>query len=175
MNVLKQIPSFEIVVPGTADEFKKLFLQSYDNEHPTYFRTSRDVNALSQEVAFGKANVIKKGGKATIIAVGPMLDMVMNAVNDLDVTVLYYTTLAPFDFEALKCNSASGKILVCVPFYTGGLLEDILKATENKNVLIKEIGIPRIFPKHYGYTKEHYEEFGMTKESIRSRLLEIMD
>ena len=175
INVLKQIPGFQIVVPGTAEEFKTLFMQSYDNESPTYFRTSRDVNTASQQIFFGKANVIKKGEAATVIAVGPLLDMVVEATKDVDVTIIYYTTIAPFDAETLKKNVTNGKILVCEPFYTGGLLEDIVKALEGKSLSIKEIGVPHVFPSHYGYTRDHYKEFGITVESINSTVKELIN
>ena len=174
INALKQIPGFQIVVPGTADEFKILYEQSYDNLSPTYFRTSRDVNAQSQEVTFGKANVIKKGTKATVIAIGPLLDMVLEAVKDLDVTVLYYTTIEPFDELTLRDNYTTGKILVCEPFYTGGLLEDIINSLSGEKLMLKEIGIPHAFPSHYGYTRDHYKDFGLTIDSIKDTMLEMI-
>ena len=174
VNSLIQIPGFQIVVPGTADEFHSLFMQSYDNAYPTYLRTSRDVNAQSYDVSLGKANVIKTGGKATIIAIGPLLDMVLEATKDIDVTVLYYTSVKPFDYEALQKHVSDGKILICEPFYTGGVLEDIIKALDGERLLIKEIGIPHVFPSHYGYTRDHYKEFGITVDSIKATIVNMI-
>ena len=174
INALKQIPGFQIVVPGTSDEFKNLFMQSYDNDYPTYFRTSRDVNNHSCEVSFGKANVIKTGNALTIIAIGPLLDMVLEATRELDVTILYYTSIVPFDSETLRGNAKSGKVLVCEPFYTGGLLEDVINTLKGQRLLIEEIGIPHVFPSHYGYTRDHFNDFGITVDAIKNKVTDMI-
>lgn len=168
ISVLKQIPGMQIVVPGTADEFDVLYRSEYDNDSPTYFRLSRDVNKESRDVAFGKANVIKKGSLATIIAVGPLLDMVLDAVGDKDVTILYYTTLTPFDSETLYANSESGNVLICTPFYVNALLGDVINSLKDRKLCIKEVGMPIEFAKHYGYTRDHYRDMGVTAENIRT-------
>ena len=168
IGILKLIPNMQIVVPGTAKEFDDLYRESFFNKSTTYYRLSRDVNSNSNKVEFGKANVIKAGKKATVIAVGPMLDMVMMATEDLDVTVLYYTTLEPFDKTTLLNNCSSSNIVICTPFYEGVLLSDVIKSLDNKKLSIKEVSLPRIFASHYGYTKEHYELYGITVENIRN-------
>ena len=174
IGVLKQIPGMQIVVPGTADEFDVLFRTTYDNGSPTYIRTSRDVNSESRDISFGKANVIKKRTTATIIAVGPILDMVLSAVGDLDVTVLYYTTLAPFDQKTLIDNCNSNNIIICTPFYVDALLEDVITAMPNRKLCIREIGMPKEFIRHYGYTREHYVAMGLTSERINTEVKEVI-
>ena len=170
INVLKQIPDMQIIIPGTAEEFRELFLETYNNDFATYIRTSRDENKTTNKVKFGQAEVIKHGNKATVIAIGPTLDMVMEASQNLDVSVLYYTTITPFDYNCLYQNCFSGKLLICMPFYTGGLLEDINISLRNKPHQIFEIGIPHKFAEHYGYTKNHYEDFGITIENISNSI-----
>ena len=123
--ILTQIPNMQIIVPGTPDEFKSLFLSTYDNGCPTYIRLSRDVNKESRDVRFGEANVIRKGKAVTIIAVGPILEMVLEAAEGVDATILYYTTIHPFDANTLIEHSGSGKILVCEPYYEGAIDYDI--------------------------------------------------
>lgn len=174
IGVLKQIPGMQIVVPGTADEFDVLFRTTYDNGSPTYIRTSRDVNSESRNVSFGKANVIKTGTKTTVIAVGPMLDMVLSAVANLDVTVLYYTTLEPFDQKTLIDNCTSNNIIICTPFYVDALLEDVITAMPNRKLCIREIGMPKEFIRHYGYTREHYVAMGLTSERINTEIKDVI-
>src|SRR3989338_1343239 len=114
---------------------------SYANGKPTYFRLSERQNSKSRNVKFGKAEIVKKGKLATIIAVGPMLELAMMAAEGLDVTILYYTTIIPFDKKTLKENSKSGKILLCEPYYAGALLPEILEALSPKPVSVKSIGV----------------------------------
>ena len=118
VGVLKMIPGVEFIAPGTKKQFMQLFEQTYRNGKPTFFRVSDYPNKIPEldvDVQYGKANVIKKGSKATVIAVSVMLDEVWKACKDEDVTILYYTTLEPFDYETLKQNCSSGKILICEP------------------------------------------------------------
>ena len=89
-GVLKMIPGVEVVTPGTAGEFLRLFNQAYRNGNPTFFRVSDHPNKQYDiEVEFGKASVIQKGTKATVIAASVLLDDVMEVCQGKDVTVLY--------------------------------------------------------------------------------------
>lgn len=167
ISILKQIPGMQVIVAGTPEEFKALYVETYDNGSPTYLRLSREVNPLSYDVKFGKAVVVKSGKKGTIIAVGPMLKYVLEAAADLDVTVMYYTTVAPFDSDTLKNNLAGNSIVVCEPYYEGALDHDILDSV-NVPVRIKHVGMPLEFCKHYGTTKQNYEYMGITVENIKN-------
>lgn len=175
IGILKEIPNFQIIVPGTAEEFRQLYLETYNNGSPTYIRTSREQNTLSYPVKFGKANVIKTGSELTIIAVGNILQMVIDAVSDLDVTILYYTTIQPFDAETLKGNIANNnKVLLCEPYYKGALLYDIVESVNGK-LQIDMVGIPHEFCKHYGLTTECYEYMGLTKTEIRRKAIKMIE
>ena len=173
ISVLSQIPNMQILVPGTPDEFRSLYLSTYDNGCPTYIRLSRDVNSESSDVKLGEANVIKKGKGLTIIAVGPMLKMVLEAAEDYDVTVLYYTSIHPFDSKTLIENTDSGKVLVCEPYYEGALDYDITR-TLKREVLIDHCGMPHEFCKHYGTTKENYAEMGLSVENIKKKIKSLL-
>ena len=144
VSVIKMIPGCEFVAPGTAKEFIRLFNQSYRNGHPTFFRVSDHPNKeYDIDVEFGKANVIQRGSKVTVIAVSIMLDVVMKVCQDKDVTVLYYTTLEPFDHKTLAENCESGKILIVEPEYEGSLLYDIHKALPGRALQMDQVAFPR--------------------------------
>lgn len=176
VGVLKNIPGVEIIVPGTAAEFDRLFKSSYADGKPTYFRLSEKNNTQSYDVEFGKAFVIKKGSKATVIAVGPMLDRVKEACRDLDVAILYYTTLEPFDKETLintiSDSISGGIVFVCEPFYEGTLSFDVSKALSKIDVIprVIYIGVPREFIYHYGKSEDIDRHFMLRMEDIRDRI-----
>lgn len=173
--ILKNIPGMEIVVPGHPDEFDLLFKQSYSDGHPTYYRLSERSNRIAQEVSFGKATVIKQGGLATVLAIGTMLDWVVAATEDLDVTVLYYSTLSPFDVATLKENSSSHKILICEPYYGGSVLQEIHATHEGQPLLIDSICVPLNFLTNYGTSEEHDNAIGFNSDNIRARLLKLIN
>jgi transketolase len=168
--LLKTIPGMEIVVPGTSSEFDALFNESYNNDNPTYFRLSEFENKESNPVKFGKANIIKKGNLATIIVIGPLLDFVIEATKKTNVTILYYTTISPFDSEMLLANVPSEKILLFEPYYFGGLSTEIHLALKGKSINIKYIGVPHNFLTNYGSYDDQREYLGLTIESIQKQI-----
>jgi len=172
--VLRTLPGMEIVVPGTPGEFDRLFRAAYANPHPTYFRLSERSNPQTHEVEFGRANILKQGKKATVIAVGPVLPAVLAAVQDLDVTILYYTTVAPFDGDTLKQNNQGGKIVLVEPFYAGTLVADIHEALGTASAAIETIGVPHRFLTDYGHAEEHDEAIGLTPAGIRKRITDFV-
>lgn len=167
--ILMNIPGIQIVVPGTPEDFHALFMQSYGNDKMTYFRLSERSNKNRFPVRFGKINVVKKGKKATVIAVGPLLDIVMAATKDMDVTVLYATTIRPFDLDALKKNMAGDRVLICEPYYSGAITGEAISASK-KPLKIDLLGVPKEFLNGYGTPEQHDGYIGLTEKNIRNRL-----
>lgn len=165
--ILRTLPGMEIVVPGTPVELDVLFRATYANSHPTYFRLSERGNPWTYDVQFGRAGVIRQGKLATVIAVGPMLGLVLEATKGLDVTVLYYTTVAPFDTHVFNIILPTNNIIVVEPFYEGTLAPDVMAAMESKSVRLLSIGVPRRFLTNYGKAADHDLAYGLTPASIR--------
>lgn len=153
IKIIDTIPNSKIVVPGTAKEFDILFRQIY-LKGLNYFRLSEKTNLKNIKVNFGKANIIKKGKLATIIAVGPTLSDVISATRNLDVTILYYTTIEPFDAQTLKENLSNNKIVTIEPYYKGVLASKIIETIGDQSISIKTIGVPHEFIHHYGQVSE---------------------
>ena len=171
VGALMQIPNMQIVLPGTAKEMDHLMMEAYDNGSPTYFRLSESSNAVEHDVSFAQAVVVKRGTKATIIAVGTMLPAVMEAAADLDVTILYYTTIRPFDRKTLLQNLPTNKILLCEPYYTGALTTEIVMTCRDNPVRLDFVGMSCEVPKTYGTVQENLAVFGMDAKSIREKIL----
>ncbi|MBR4703113.1 MAG: alpha-ketoacid dehydrogenase subunit beta [Oscillospiraceae bacterium] len=169
--VIKSVPGCEFVAPGSARQFLQLFDQSYRDGHPTFFRVSDHPNTeYDVDVRFGKANVIQTGTKATVIAVSVLLDEVMKVCRGQDVTVLYYTTLEPFDRETLAANCPSGKVLIVEPEFEGTLLYDVYKALPGRALQIGQVAFPREIFRNYGTYQEKMEYYGLTAENISEKL-----
>lgn len=175
INLLSNIPNMQIIVPGTAKEFAQLFQQTYNNNKSTYYRLSDYKNTIEQKVQFKKANIVKKGKKATVIVVGPLLDKVIEATKNLSVTILYYTTVLPFDSKTLIENNNQNKILICQPFYSGILTTLVASAFNNQKIMINEISIPKKFSNHYGTGKDQEINAGFTETNIRSKVKKIIN
>lgn len=174
-GVLKMIPGVEVVTPGTAGEFMKLFEQTYRDGKPTFFRVSDHPNCdYDLDVSFGKAEVVQRGTQATVIAASVMLDIVMQVCCDKDVTVLYYTTLSPFDGETLRRECRNGKILVCEPHYAGTLDYDIMKAMEGEPVRLAHVGFPREIFRNYGTYEEKIDYYKLNCGQVSLELAKLV-
>lgn len=170
---LMSIPNMEIVCPGTSKEFDSLITQSYNNGNPTYFRLSEYENDEDNITEFGKGKLIKKGSKATIVCFGNMLKNVLRAVNDIDVTILYYNTIKPFDCKLLLDNF-SETIIVCEPFYEDSTNILITKSLEGKSHKLFNIGIPHKFLTNYGKKEEHDNYLKLDEISLKERILKCL-
>lgn len=173
INILINIPNIEIVVPGNSEEFDVLFKQSYANEKMTYFRLSERENQNKVTVKFGKANIIKKGTLGTIIVVGPLLDKVTGATKNLDVTIIYLTTLRPLDTTLIKKYITGDKVLICEPYYSGAITEAVLQLTD-KPIKIDFLGVPKEFLDNYGTTEEHDDYIGFTEKQICDKVKKLI-
>ena len=170
VGILKNLPGMEIVLPGTSQEFDILFHQGYTNGHPTYYRLSERSNSLECKVTFGKAEVIRKGSRLVIVAVGSALEQVIEAAKDFDVTILYYTTVMPFDVVTLKENTNCSKLLLCEPYYTGILSSEIITALFPNPITLDYAGVPLKLLTNYGLVEEHDEQIGLTSKHIKNKI-----
>jgi len=175
LGLIKMIPSVNFIAPGTATEFGSLFEQTWHCPEPIFYRISDHPNQVEVPTIYGKAAVIQRGTKATVIAVSTMLDMVTQACSGLDVTILYYTTLEPFDWHTLWLETHSNKILICEPHYEGTLTHDVISALPDRALHIRNVGFPREIFRNYGTYEEKLEYYGLTHERIYDTLRELLE
>ncbi len=171
---LRLIPEMEVLGPGTPSQFVSLWNACHNNGRPTYFRLTDYSNRMDCPVKFGEAAVVKRGSKATVIAAAETFDTVMEAACNMDVTVLYYTTFAPFDYETLRKECRGEKIFICSPFYEGTLAADVQTAMAGRPVVIKEHSVPLTILRNYGSKKEKDEYCGLTPLVIKRELEEFI-
>lgn len=170
VGALRQIPGMEIVLPGTDEEFDQLLMSEYNNGRPTYFRLSERCNKASNEVAFGKGTVIKKGKLGTAVVIGTLLDQALEALGDLDVTILYYTTVKPFDKALLKEYTVRNHVLLIEPYYYGTLSEEIISSFIGESLKLDFIGVPHEFLANYGNVQQNDEYCKITSYEIRKKM-----
>jgi transketolase len=165
------IPGMRVVVPGAGGEVDAVVRSSLDGRAATYVRTSTSANAESRPLAPGGLSVVRRGRGATIVAVGPMLDRVLAATSDLDLSVLYATTVVPLDAVTLR-DVAGPDLAVVEPFYGGTLAAEISSALHDRPIRLVSIGVPRRVDSRYGTPEEHDRANGLASAGIRRRLLE---
>ena len=91
-------------VPGHPDEVPPLLRDAAASDDPVYLRLSAQRNAGAYRGRRRAAGGPATPGRARrcVVAVGPMLDPALAAVDGLDVTVAYTHTPRPFDTAGLR-------------------------------------------------------------------------
>lgn len=170
VGILRLIPGIDVLTPGTPSQFITLWDDCHNNGRPSYFRMTDHCNQLDCPVEYGKATVLKRGSKGLVITAAETLDIVWQTAKDMDVTVLYYATIAPFDTATLREVYSSGDIFVCSPFYEGSFSADIQKALEGKQFSIRECSVPLEIIRNYGTKHDKDVYCGLTEENIKKEL-----
>jgi transketolase len=172
VQAVASIPGLEVLLPGTAEETDALVRSSYANGRPTYLRTSVVENDMPVEPAPGGLTVVRRGSDATVIAAGPFLSRTLAALDGIDSTVLYATTLAPLDAETLAREAApAAEVILVEPLYEGTTAAQVSAALADRPTRLLAIGVPRRFITHYGTSEEHDVDLGLDVHGIRERIL----
>jgi len=172
IQALGSIPGVEVLVPGSAAETEALLRASYANGRPTYLRTSVVENRKPIEIAPGGLTIVRRGADLTVVAAGPFLSRTLDALDGVDATVLYATTLAPLDAETLAREAAaSTKIVLVEPAYAGTSAAQVATALSHRPTQLLSIGVPRRFIERYGTSAQHDAALGLDVHGIRERIL----
>ena len=171
VQIMLTVPGMEVVAPGAPDELDRLLRATYADGRPTYLRTSTATNAGSRPIEFGRLDTVRRGQGATVIAVGPMLDRTLAAVEGLDVTVLYVTTVFPFDADGLVREAADAPdVIVVTPFMEGTMTPLLADAMSHRSSRFVSIGVGRDVIRDYGTPQQHERARGLDTAGIRDRI-----
>jgi transketolase len=172
VQALSSIPGIEVLLPGSPAETDALVRATYANGHPTYLRTSLVENAGPVDVAPGGLTVIQRGRDVTVIAAGPFLSRTLAALEGIDATVLYATTIVPLDAATLAREAApAAELMLIEPLYEGTTAAQVSAAMAHHATRLLSIGVPRRFVTHYGTSEQHDRELGLDAHGIRERIL----
>jgi transketolase len=170
VQALLTIPGADVLVPGAAGEVDQLIRATYDDGRLSYLRTQVDGNRRDRHVELGRLSVERRGSGPTVLAVGPMLDRTLEAVEGSDATVLYVTTVSPFDADGLLAAMTGDEVVVVEPMFEGTLAALVTTALAGRSVGVRSIGVPRRVIREYGTAAELDAGVGLDTAAIRARL-----
>lgn len=170
LAILRMLPKMGVCQPGSKREVDALIRARYAGADPTYVRLSDNPHGLDIDVTFGKANVLKNGSKKlTVMTAGPIAGNVMEAVKDLDVNLVYFSTIKPIDGEAIG-QFKDTRILVVHDAF--GLHEAINSELPGLNTTYH--GLPDAFCGWYGTVHDLRKRIGLDPAGIRARALSLL-
>jgi transketolase len=168
--LLSTLPGWHIHVPGHPDEAELLLRNAVAGDDNVYLRLSAQANASPMPIQPDRFHVARRGSQATVIAVGPMLDRTLAATRELDVSVLYATTVRPFDAETLREELAAPVVVLAEPYLEGTSAASVSEALRETPHRLLSIGVRRAENRHYGTPEEHDAAHGLDVASLRRRI-----
>ncbi|MBV9728824.1 MAG: transketolase, partial [Pseudonocardiales bacterium] len=118
--------------------------------------------------------VVRRGGRALVLAVGPMLDPVLAATDGLDVTVAYTNTVRPLDLGALRDLAASDTVVLVEPYLSGTSTRLIDEALSDRPHRTLALGVSRAEQRRYGTPEQHDVLHGLDAAGLRRSLWEFL-
>ncbi|WP_097870049.1 transketolase family protein [Streptomyces sp. rh34] len=172
--LLDTLEGWTVHVPGHPDEAEALLRESVAGDDRVYVRLSLQANREALPVS-GTAGftVVREGRRGTVIAVGPMLDNVLAATEGLDVTVLYATTVRPFDAAGVRRAAgaaATADVVVVEPYLAGTSATTTGEALIDLPHRVLGVGVGRAELRRYGQLEEHLAAHGLDPHGLREQI-----
>ncbi|KUL43863.1 transketolase [Streptomyces violaceusniger] len=176
--LLDTLDGWTVQVPGHPDEAETLLRDAAAaGDDSVYVRLSAHSNSAPRDIAPGRFLTVREGRGGVVIAVGPMLDSVLRAVEGLDVTVLYATTVRPFDERTLRTTAgaaagagAAVDVVLVEPYLAGTSTAAVNDALADRPHRVLGLGIARRELRRYGTIDEHLAGQGLDPASLRERI-----
>ncbi|WP_137992186.1 transketolase family protein [Streptomyces vilmorinianum] len=176
--LLDTLDGWTVHVPGHPDEAEALLRQAVAGDDLVYVRLSLQSNAAPRPVAAPNGfTTLREGREGVVVAVGPMLDNVLAATEGLDVTVLYATTVRPFDAETLRraASAARPDVVLVEPYLAGTSTAAANDALATLPHRVLGLGVSRRELRKYGSIDEHLVGHGLDPAGLRLRVTSFLD
>ncbi|MGA4961398.1 transketolase family protein [Streptomyces pseudogriseolus] len=171
--LLDTLDGWTVHVPGHPDEAETLLRHAVAaGDDKVYVRLSLQSNAEGRPVDGQRFLTVREGRAGVVVAVGPMLDAVLAATEGLDVTVLYATTVRPFDADALRraTGTAGTDVVLVEPYLAGTSTAAANDALADVPHRVLGLGVGRAELRRYGRFEEHLAAHGLDARSLRERI-----
>ncbi|MFJ9616680.1 transketolase family protein [Streptomyces noursei] len=172
--LLDTLDDWTVHVPGHPDEAETLLREAAAaGDDKVYVRLSVQVNEVPRPVGGAGFDTVREGRRGVVVAVGPMLDNVLAATEGLDVTVLYATTVRPFDGRALRAAAGaagSSDVVLVEPYLAGTSTRHANDALADRPHRVLGLGVGRQELRRYGQLAEHLAAHGLDPQGLRARI-----
>jgi transketolase len=169
--LLDSLPGWTVHVPGHPDEVPPLLRTAVRSEDSAYLRLSNRSNTAPRPAALdGRLDVVRRGGRALVLAVGPMLDPVLAATAGLDVTVAYTTTVRPLDLGSLRDLAVTSTVVLVEPYLAGTSTRLVDEALPDRPHRTLALGVGRAEQRRYGTPVQHDVLHGLDPAGLRRSL-----
>jgi transketolase len=165
--LIDTLHGWTVHVPGHPDEVPALLRAAVAGDDPVYLRLSTMANRRPYG-GDGSLRVVRDAGPGAplLVAVGPLLDEALAAVDGLPVTVAYTHRPRPFDPAGLRALAATEVILV-EPYLAGTSSWVVAEVLADRPHRLLALGVGRKDLRRYGTAVDHSRWHGLDAAGIR--------
>ncbi|MFA6049236.1 MAG: transketolase family protein [Candidatus Micrarchaeia archaeon] len=177
--ITRAIPNIKVVVPADAVSATKAVRLAAATKGPIYIRLGREKIPIiySEQDAFeiGKANALREGRDACIIACGIMVAKSLEAAEMLEkeglhVGVIDMHTIKPLDGQAVELAARTGAIVsveegTIIGGLGGAIAEALSENAKTRGAVLRRVGTKDVFGES-GKPSELLEKHGLTPNAI---------
>ncbi len=178
--LMRALPNMTVVCPADAEEMARFMPLTLDWPHPIYIRLAKgyDPVVTRSEMGFeiGRCYLYRRGGDVLLVTTGVCLGPCLEAAETLagqgvEAGVVHMPTVKPLDVEGLLEQAKGVRAVLTVEEHTvvGGLgsaVAESLLETVDARPAFRRLGLPDIFPDHYGTQKELMARYGLSAQGI---------
>ncbi|MEU3186656.1 transketolase [Streptomyces sp. NPDC006923] len=171
--LMDTLDGWAVHVPGHPDEAEALLRHAAAGDGRDYLRLSLQSNERPRAVTGSGFLSVRQGRAGVVIAVGPMLDGVLAATEGMDTTVLYATTVRPFDAASLRravADADAADVVIVEPYLAGTSTAAANDALTDIPHRVLGLGVARRELRRYGRIEEHLAAQGLDPKSLRERI-----
>ena len=179
--IMRTIPNMTIITAADHEEISRIMPQTLDHKGPIYIRLTKGFDPVvtdrSKITKIGQANQYFKKSDILIVTFGKTLEISLRAADHfklkgVDICVLHYSTIKPFDEKKLIELSKNAKLIITVEEHSliGGLKsivsEILLSKLKKINFKFISLGIKDEFIENYGTQDELMNSQGISSNNI---------
>lgn len=183
--LMRIMPNFTVIVPADGPQAAAATQAAYHHVGPVYLRLGRPkVESLGtdQEFILGRAQLLRAGTQATIIACGAMIREALTAARQLEaekisVRVVNLHTIKPIDYEAIITAARETGAVLTAEEHTivGGLGSAVAEVLAEAGLAVpfKRMGVNDSFGES-GEPDELFDKFGLSAPHLAGALRELL-
>ncbi|MFQ5406462.1 MAG: transketolase family protein [Candidatus Micrarchaeia archaeon] len=185
LAIARAIPRLTIICPSDATSASKAVKEAIKHKGPVYLRLGRSaiptIYEEQDQFKIGKANTLKEGKDAYIIACGTMVAEAIKAADSIEkkgknVGVIDMHTVKPIDKNAIEKAAQTGAIITAEEgTIIGGLGSAVAEVlSEKTNAKLSRIGTKDTFGES-GKPAELLKKYGLTAHNIEQETLTLIE
>ena len=183
---LAHIPGLTVLAPANDKELKEMLSYAISSGHPCAIRYPRGAAVVGPkevpEIQTGKGQILREGTDAAILALGCTVSMAEEAAKKLaeqdhiNASVINMRFAAPLDEDLIVWACKNHKVVITCEDHVddGGFGQKVISAAPaDCRGKIQTIAIPNGFVRQ-GARKDLLDQFGISAEGIRGKILEAL-